>query len=92
MVYQHIMPCCVVHFQCWCTARKGSADTSGASAPYCCCSDQTNTLPLQMADFGLSRVLSQEAISMGIFGTVMYMPPEHADDINVCPCRWPTLG
>ena len=29
-----------------------------------------------MADFGLSRVLSQEAISTGTFGTVTHMPPE----------------
>lgn len=31
---------------------------------------------LQVADFGLSRVLSQEAISTGTFGTVTHMPPE----------------
>lgn len=30
----------------------------------------------QVADFGLSRVLSQEAISTGTFGTVTHMPPE----------------
>ena len=34
------------------------------------------SLPLQVADFGLSRVLSQEAISTGTFGTVTHMPPE----------------
>lgn len=31
---------------------------------------------VQVADFGLSRVLSQEAISTGTFGTVTHMPPE----------------
>jgi serine/threonine protein kinase len=31
---------------------------------------------MQVADFGLSRVLSQEAISTGTFGTVTHMPPE----------------
>ena len=31
---------------------------------------------LQVADFGLSRVLSQEAVSTGTFGTVTHMPPE----------------
>ncbi|CAL5218507.1 g194 [Coccomyxa viridis] len=30
----------------------------------------------KVADFGLSRVLSQEAISTGTFGTVTHMPPE----------------
>jgi serine/threonine protein kinase len=31
---------------------------------------------VQVADFGLSRVLSQEAISTGTFGTATHMPPE----------------
>jgi serine/threonine protein kinase len=45
-----------------------SAERAGLSALLC--------LPAQVADFGLSRVLSQEAISTGTFGTVTHMPPE----------------
>lgn len=31
---------------------------------------------LQVADFGLSRILSAESISTGTYGTVTHMPPE----------------
>lgn len=30
----------------------------------------------KVADFGLSRVLSAEAVSTGTYGTVTHMPPE----------------
>lgn len=43
----------------------------------------------KVADFGLSRVLSAEAISTGTYGTVTHMPPEL---LTTGVCQYPLLG
>ncbi|KAK9915712.1 hypothetical protein WJX75_003037 [Coccomyxa subellipsoidea] len=51
-------------------------DLSGGNILLTSSSKDHRKFTCKVADFGLSRVLSQEAISTGTFGTVTHMPPE----------------
>ncbi|BDA44406.1 probable mitogen-activated protein kinase kinase kinase 11 at C-terminar half [Coccomyxa sp. Obi] len=51
-------------------------DLSGGNILLTSSSKDARKFTCKVADFGLSRVLSQEAISTGTFGTVTHMPPE----------------
>ncbi|CAK0736720.1 hypothetical protein CVIRNUC_000792 [Coccomyxa viridis] len=51
-------------------------DLSGGNILLTSSNKDTRKFTCKVADFGLSRVLSQEAISTGTFGTVTHMPPE----------------
>ena len=57
----------------------------------CAIQGHDSWMHLQVADFGLSRILSAESISTGTYGTVTHMPPEllttgEVTPTDICPC------